>query len=132
MVPKFIRPDRKKVHQPVQVEEEDDYINLGDLLEKERGDKGVPASVYIKVADLNDVTDIHVLSKYVYDGNILILNVGNIVKEDERFTKLTDELTRLVKDVDGDLAGVGPQMIVVCPSGIRIDKERIRVNEPDE
>lgn len=132
MVPKFIRPDRKKARQPVQVEEEDDYINLGDLLEKERGDKGVPASVYIKVADLNDVTDIQVLSKYVYDGNILILNVGNIVREDDRFTKLTDELTRLVKDVDGDLAGVGPQMIVVCPSGIRIDKERIRVNEPED
>ena len=132
MVPKFIRPERKKARQPVKVEEDEDYINLGDLLEKERGDRGVPASVYIKVADLNDVTDIHVLSKHVYDGNILVLNVGNIIREEERFSKLTEELTRLVKDVDGDLAGVGPQMIVVCPSGIRIDKERIRVNEPDD
>lgn len=108
---------------------EEEYINLGDLLEKERGDRGVPASMYLKVADLIDVTDIHVLSRHVYDGNILILNITNVARDKERYKKLTEELTKLVKDVDGDLAGIGPQILAICPSGIRIDRERIRVEE---
>lgn len=111
------------------VSREEEYINLGDLLEKERGDRGVPASMYIKVADLIDVTDIHVLSRHVYDGNILILNITNVARDKERYKKLTEELTKLVKDVDGDLAGIGPQILAICPSGIRIDRERIRVEE---
>lgn len=110
---------------------EEDYINLGDLLEKERGDRGVPASTYIKVADLIDVTDIQVLSRHVYDGNILILNISNVSRDKERYKKLTEELTKLIKDVDGDLAGIGPQILAICPSGIRIDRERIRVGEEE-
>lgn len=122
---------KKKGYKPdtdYEVNLEEEYINLGDLLEKERGDRGVPASVYIKVADLNDVSDMQVLSKHVYEGNILVLNIANIVRDEERFKKLTAELTKLVKDVEGDLAGVGPQMLVICPSGIQIDRERIMVD----
>ncbi|MCK4613280.1 MAG: cell division protein SepF [Thermoplasmata archaeon] len=130
MAPLF-KPDRKK-GTGYEEEIEEEYINLGDLLAKERGDRGVPASLYIKVADMNDVTDMQVLSKYVYDGNILILNITNIVRDEERFKDLTAELTKLVKDVDGDLAGVGPQMLVVTPSGIKIDRERIKVEEEKE
>jgi len=110
---------------------EEEYINLGDLLEKERGDRGVPASTYIKVADLIDVTDIQVLGRHVYDGNILILNIANVARDKERYKNLTEELTKLIKDVDGDLAGIGPQILAICPSGIRIDRERIRVGESD-
>lgn len=110
---------------------EEDYINLGDLLEKERGDRGVPASTLIKVADLIDVTDIQVLGRHVYDGNILVLNISNVARDKEMYKKLTEELTKLVKDVDGDLAGIGPQILAICPSGIRIDRERIRVGETD-
>lgn len=108
---------------------DEEYINLGDLLEKERGGRGVPASTYIKVADLLDVTDIHVLSRHVYEGNILVMNITNVARDKEMYKKLTEELTKLVKDVDGDLAGIGPQILAICPSGIRIDRERIRVGE---
>ena len=110
---------------------DEEYINLGDLLEKERGDRGVPASTYVKVADLMDVTDLQVLGRFVYDGNILILNITNVARDKERYKKLTEELTKLVKDVDGDLAGIGPQILAITPSGIRIDRERIRVGESD-
>jgi SepF-like predicted cell division protein (DUF552 family) len=127
MVPLFNK--KKDFHHDAEGIEsgEEEYINLGDLLEKERGDRGVPASTYIKVADLIDVTDIQVLSRHVYDGNILVLNITNVARDKERYKKLTEELTKLVKDVDGDLAGIGPQILAICPSGIRIDRERIRV-----
>ena len=131
MVPLFNK--KKDYHQETEGMEssEEEYINLGDLLEKERGDRGVPASTYIKVADLIDVTDIQVLSRHVYDGNILVLNITNVARDKERYKKLTEELTKLVKDVDGDLAGIGPQILAICPSGIRIDRERIRVEEDE-
>ncbi len=129
MVPLF---NKKKDHnQDIEAAEslEEEYINLGDLLEKERGDRGVPASTLIKVADLIDVTDIQVLSRHVYDGNILVLNITNVARDKGMYKKLTEELTKLVKDVDGDLAGIGPQILAICPSGIRIDRERIRVED---
>ena len=131
MVPLFNK--KKDTSQEIEGIEssEEEYINLGDLLEKERGDRGVPASTYIKVADLIDVTDIQVLSRHVYDGNILVLNITNVARDKERYKKLTEELTKLVKDVDGDLAGIGPQILAICPSGIRIDRERIRVEEDE-
>jgi len=129
MVPLF---NKKKDHnQDIEAAEslEEEYINLGDLLEKERGDRGVPASTLIKVADRIDVTDIQVLSRHVYDGNILVLNITNVARDKGMYKKLTEELTKLVKDVDGDLAGIGPQILAICPSGIRIDRERIRVED---
>ena len=132
MVPMFKKKKPHGTDDEVVDPIEEEYINLGDLLEKERGDRGVPASTYIKVADLLDVTDIQVLSRHVYDGNILVLNITNVARDKEMYKKLTEELAKLVKDVDGDLAGIGLNLIAICPSGIRIDRERIRVGEDEE
>ena len=129
MAPIFNKKRGYRADNEVEEIPDEDYINLGDLLEKERGDKGVPASMYIKCADLLEVTDIQVLSRHVYDGNILVLNIANIARDEERFKDLTEELAKLVKDVDGDLAGIGPQILAICPSGIRVDRARIRVGE---
>jgi uncharacterized protein len=132
MVPLFNKKKSYETDTAIVDPIEEDYINLGDLLEKERGDRGVPASTYVKVADLIDVTDMQVLCRHVYDGNILVLNIANVARDKEMYKKLTEELTKLVKDVDGDLAGIGPQILAICPSGIRIDRERIRVGEDEE
>lgn len=131
MVPRFSMKKGQKRETEIIDSIEEEYINLGDLLEKERGDRGVPASVYLKVADLLDVTDLQVLSRHIYEGNILILNISNVARDKERYKALTEELAKLVKDVDGDLAGIGPQILAICPSGIRIDRERIRVGETE-
>jgi SepF-like predicted cell division protein (DUF552 family) len=38
----------------------------------------------------------------------------------------TNELKRVVKDINGDIAGLGRNWLIVTPNGIKIDRRKIR------
>lgn len=99
------------------------FLDLGDY-GKKRSSRS--RAVEIKVAEIDSYEDIRELSNFVYDGNILILDFSSIMNDDLSMKRIITELKRLVEDIDGDLAGISKNLLLVTPKSVVIDRKKLR------
>ena len=100
------------------------YIDLG----KYAGAQSIGAGrgMSIKIAEIDGYDDIRALSNLVYEGNIMILDFTSIANDELSLKRIISELKRLVEDVDGDMAGISQNMLLVAPKGVKVDRQKIR------
>jgi SepF-like predicted cell division protein (DUF552 family) len=100
----------------------EEYIDLEDL-----GAGDLPeANMYVRVAELQKFDDIKEFAKYIYDGNLVILDVSPIAVDDIEIERAANELRRIVKDINGDIAGLDRNHFILTPSGVKIDRRKVR------
>ena len=102
---------------------EGEYIDLSEYGSKEAEEE---AEMYVKVAELQKYEDVKDFMEHVYNGNILILDLEPLSYDDMELERTTNELKRVVKDIGGDIAGLGRNLIIVTPAKIRIDRRKMR------
>ncbi len=74
---------------------------------------------------LRNLSDLDTIKQEVKQGNILILKISPLAnKSIEDIKKAVNELCEFVKTVDGDIARLGEERIVITPSGVRIWREK--------
>ncbi|NHW23774.1 MAG: cell division protein SepF [Archaeoglobales archaeon] len=102
----------------------DDYeeLDLGQY-EAEIGEK---ASVYIKVAEVTGLNEIPRLKKEVYDGNIVIADIAFIKHDKLTLDRILKDLRQLADEIKGDIVGLGEDYVVVTPTAIKVDRNKIR------
>ncbi|MBN1389921.1 MAG: cell division protein SepF [Candidatus Thermoplasmatota archaeon] len=101
------------------------YIDLGVL----KGRDPSPSNTggpFVKFADIEGYRQVPELSNLVYEGNILVLDFTPIANDDLELKRTITELKRVVEDINGDIAGVGQNMLMVTPKGIGIDKKKMK------
>ncbi len=80
---------------------------------------------YLKAMPLRNLSDLDTIKQEVKQGNILILKISPLAnKSIEDIKKAVNELCEFVKTVDGDIARLGEERIVITPSGVRIWREK--------
>lgn len=104
---------------------DNDYIDLGQYLQEQTPAES-PASMYVKVADLTKIEDLRAYGDYVYKGNMLILDFSSIAEDEVMLRRTTNELKAIVTDVGGDLAGFGKNLLLVTPTGVKVDRQKLR------
>ncbi len=83
------------------------------------------SKIYLKAMPLRSLSDLETIKREVKSGNILIIKVSPLAnKSIEDIKKAVNELCKFVKTVDGDIARLGEERIVVTPSGVRIWREK--------
>jgi len=83
------------------------------------------SKIYLKAMPLRSLSDLETIKREVKSGNILIIKVSPLAnKSIEDIKKAVNELCEFVKTVDGDIARLGEERIVVTPSGVRIWREK--------
>jgi hypothetical protein len=99
---------------------------------KEIEAKGVPGKTYLKAMPLRDLSDLDSVKNEVKSGNILILRITPLAnKSIEDVKRAVNELCEFAEAVGGDIARLGEERVVICPSGVRIWREKTPVtNEP--
>lgn len=103
------------------------YIDLTDMVfedENVMGSEG--ARTIVKVGELFRYDDLSTLTKEVYQDNIVIVDFTSIANDDLTMKRVTAELKSVARDVDGDVAGVGKNLLMVTPRGIKIDRNKIK------
>ena len=103
---------------------EGDYMDLSEYGQKEGEGE---AEMYVKVAELQKYEDAKDFIEHVYNGNILILDLEPLSYDDMELERTTNELKRVVRDIGGDIAGLGKNLIIVTPEKIKIDRRKMRV-----
>ena len=119
---KVVREEPEEV--PMTPPDMPSFIDLGDYSKKKLTGKG--RQMEIKVAEIDSYENIRELSNYVYEGNILILDFNSIINDDLSMKRIITELKRLVDDIDGDLAGISKNLLLVAPKFVRIDRKKMR------
>lgn len=99
------------------------YIDLEDY---EVGGEEEEAKMYVKVAELQKFDDLKDYAKYVYEGNLLILDVSPISVDDIELERVTNELKKIVRDINGDIAGLDRNHFIITPTGVKIDRKKLR------
>ena len=103
---------------------EGEYIDLSKSSGKADKEE---AEIFIKVAELQKYEDVKDFLGQVYNGNILILDLEPLSYDDMELERTTNELKRVAKDIGGDIAGLGKNLIIVSPQKIKIDRRKIRM-----
>lgn len=102
-----------------------DYIDLEEYTQdSELFDQ--TASMMVRVAELNKYEDLRECADYVYKGNLLLLDFSSIAQDDIILRRVTGDLKKLVSDINGDIAGLGKTMMIIAPTGVKIDRRKMR------
>ncbi len=84
------------------------------------------ASMMVRVAEISKYDELREFANYVYQGNMLLLDFSAIAQDDIILRRVTSDLKKLVGDINGDIAGLGKNMFIVAPTGVKIDRHKAR------
>ncbi len=107
------------------VRDQDEYMEL-DLASYESATEDGPASMYIKIATIADLKDTPRVKDEVYNGNIVIVDIGRLKMDKVTFERVLKDLRDVAKDVNGDIVGLGEQKyVVITPMSVKVSREKI-------
>jgi len=100
------------------------YIDL----EKMDGAQGQmkSARMHVRMGEVQRYEDIKEFTDYVYGGNVLILDFSPIAEEEVILKRITNDLKKLTDEINGDIAGIGKNLMIVSPSDVKIDRHKLR------
>jgi SepF-like predicted cell division protein (DUF552 family) len=87
---------------------------------------------YLKAMPLRDLADLEAIKTEVKNGNILILRITPLAsKSIEDVKQAVNNLYEFAELINGDIARLGEERVVICPPKIRIWREKTPTqNEP--
>jgi SepF-like predicted cell division protein (DUF552 family) len=81
--------------------------------------------IYVKAFPLRDPTDVPRIKAEIIEGNILIVKITPIAKRSVEETKSAiSELVAFVKSIQGDIARLGEERIVMTPPTVKVWRGR--------
>jgi SepF-like predicted cell division protein (DUF552 family) len=84
------------------------------------------ARMRVAIGDIQRYEDLKHLTDFVYGGNVLILDFTAISDQEVLLKRVTNELKRMTDDIGGDVAGIGNNLMVVSPNGVKVERRKIR------
>jgi len=100
------------------------YIDLEKYVD-ETGGTG-PANMYVRVGEIQRYEDLKEFTDYVYGGNVLILDFSPIAEEEVILKRITNDLKKLAGEINGDIAGIGNNLMIIAPSNVKVERRKLR------
>jgi len=100
------------------------YIDLEKFADTQ-GASAQGARMHVAIGDIQRYEDLKELCDYVYGGNVLVLDFSAIADQEVLLKRVTNELKRITDDIGGDVAGIGSNLMIVSPSGVKVDRRKI-------
>jgi len=111
----------------VETKEASQYIDLGEMVFDDEGSAlSGGAKNLVKVAEIYRYEDVASLTSLLYSGNILMIDYTAIGNDQLALKKIIEDLKGVARDTGGDVAGIGGNMIMATPKGIKIDRNKIK------
>ena len=80
----------------------------------------------VRVAEIYRFEDLKHLTKLLYEGNAVLIDYTSISNDDLALRRIVSELQSVAEDTNGDVAGVGKNLLLVTSNGQKIDRNKIR------
>jgi hypothetical protein len=56
----------------------------------------------------------------------LILDFSPIAEEEVILKRITQDLKKMMKEIDGDIAGIGNNLMILAPSQVKVERRKLR------
>jgi SepF-like predicted cell division protein (DUF552 family) len=100
------------------------YVDLEKYVEETGG--AIDAKMYVRVGEIQRYEDLKEFTDYVYGGNVLILDFSPIAEEEVILKRITNDLKQLTKEINGDIAGIGNNMMIIAPTNVKVERRKLR------
>jgi len=100
----------------------EDYVKL-DLNDFESARS--ESHMRVHIAEVNGQQDIIAIKDAVYDGDLVIADITRLRTSDTTVDRIIDELQQVAREVDGDIVQKGDDQLIVTPTGISINREKL-------
>jgi len=100
----------------------EDFLNNLDQVQEDTYEN---ADALVKPLDLNTEVDADAVIREVKQGNLVLVNIADLNKRNK--AKLKELLSRIkaeVRAIDGDMAGISAERVLVTPSKVKIIKKK--------
>jgi len=99
---------------------------------KEETHSSNSGKTYLKAIPLRDLSDLENIKNEVKSGNILILRITPLAsKSIDDVKNAINQLCEFAESMNGDIARLGEERVVICPQNVRIWREKTPVtSEP--
>jgi SepF-like predicted cell division protein (DUF552 family) len=92
---------------------------------KDETSAGQTSKIYLKALPLRRLSDLIAIKREVKSGNILIVKISPLAnKSVEDIKTAINELCEFAKEVNGDIARLGEERIVITPTDVRVWREK--------
>ena len=103
------------------------YVDLTDMAFDEESMATLEgAKTVVRVGELFRYEDLSSVTSEVYKGNIVVIDYTSIANDDLTMRRISAELKNVARDVGGDVAGVGKNLLMVTPQAVKIDRNKIK------
>ncbi|MEM2093131.1 MAG: cell division protein SepF [Candidatus Bathyarchaeia archaeon] len=94
--------------------------------------KATELKIFLRAMPLRDLADVETVKDEVRSGKIVILKITPLASKNiDDVKRAVNELCEFVEAIGGDIARLGEERVVVCPSNVRIWREKVSsVSEP--
>jgi SepF-like predicted cell division protein (DUF552 family) len=83
-----------------------------------------PADFYVKPVALQSDADVALIESELQRKNIILLNISEMEKRPQTLKGIVDNLKSYVTKIDGDIARLDDQKILLTPTKVKIIKSR--------
>ena len=101
------------------------YVDLEKYVES-TDTKTLGAKMHVRIGEIQRYEDLKDFTDYVYGGNVLILDFSAIADEEVILKRITSELKKLTKEINGDIAGIGNNLMIIAPSDVKVERRKLR------
>ncbi|MBS3053572.1 MAG: cell division protein SepF [Candidatus Aenigmarchaeota archaeon] len=98
--------------------EEEEYVEIGNEQDE------VSPTMLIEVEKIGDFADSDRIQKKVRDGRVLLVKIKELKEKDmTELKRAIEKIKKTCTAINGDIAGIGDDWIVVTPSVARVHRE---------
>jgi len=91
------------------------------LSTSEQANEKIQKKAYLKAMPLRNLVDVEVIKHELRLGNIIILKITPLAKKNvEDVKKAVNELFLFTQSIEGDIASLGEERVVIVPHSIKI------------
>lgn len=101
------------------------YVDLEKYVDTTKTQAGT-ANMYVRVGEIQRYEDLKEFTDYVYGGNVLLLDFSPIADEEVILKRITNDLKKLAQEINGDIAGIGNNLMIVSPADVKVDRRKLR------
>jgi SepF-like predicted cell division protein (DUF552 family) len=98
--------------------------DLEELMQAEGDVVSPPADFYVKKVDLRNEGDGDLAIKELGAKNIVILNLGPLMKQPNRLKGILSKLKLHASKINGDIALYSSEMVIMTPANVKIVKSK--------
>jgi SepF-like predicted cell division protein (DUF552 family) len=102
------------------------YVDLEKYMESTGGEALGDAKMYVRVGEIQRYEDLKDFTDYIYGGNVLILDFSPIADEEVILKRITNDLRELAKEINGDIAGIGNNQMIITPANVKVERRKLR------